>query len=167
MDPLEVDIVRRAQQYTRQFGLRLESKLGSGKDGSVWATDRATAVKVFARMDPYQRELAVYRRLRERVVRAVLGHQVPQLLRFDDFALVIEMTIVRPPFVLDFAGGSLDERPDFGFSDEVIEEWLQRKQEEFGERWRDVAMVLAAFEEYGIYLTDIHPGNIMFAEAGA
>lgn len=165
MDPLNEDILRRANEYTRLRGLRLEQELGSGKDGTVWATDRATAVKVFASRHTYDRELAAYRRLAEQGVSDVLGHHVPHLLRFDKGTLVIEMTIVRPPFLLDFASAWLDESP--GFSDEVIEEWREQMLEVFAERWPHVASVLAELERYGIHLTDIHPGNIKFTEADA
>jgi len=34
-------------------------------------------------------------------------------VRFADDLLAIEMTIVTPPFILDFAGAYLDPAPDF------------------------------------------------------
>lgn len=70
------------------------------------------------------------------------------------------MTIVRPPFVLDFAGAYLDRAPDY--PDEVMEEWLAEKVEQFGERWPEVRRVVAAFRQWGIYLADVKPGNIEF-----
>ena len=165
MDAFDEDILQRADEYTRLRGLQLEQRLGFGKDGTVWATDRATAVKVFGRRDTYDREHAAYRRLADQGVSDVLGHHVPQLLRFDDARLVIEMTIVQAPFLLDFAGAWLDQQPAFG--EEVLEQWLEEKQEQFGERWSHIAAVLAALQGYGIHLMDIHPGNITFAEANA
>jgi hypothetical protein len=41
----------------------------------------------------------------------VLGFNVPKLLRTDDDLLAIEMTVVRRPYVLDFAG-STTNRPN-------------------------------------------------------
>ncbi len=54
-----------------------------------------------------------YLRLRELQVESIRGHAVPQLLHFDDEFLAIEMTIVSPPFCLDFGGAYLDRPPDF------------------------------------------------------
>jgi hypothetical protein len=41
----------------------------------------------------------------------VAGFAVPQLIHHDDRLWVVEMGIVSPPFVLDFAGAYLDLRP--------------------------------------------------------
>lgn len=72
------------------------------------------------------------------------------------------MTVVEPPFLLDFAGGYLDESPDF--PDEVIEQWHEEKVEQFGRaRWERVQLVLAVLRgRYGIHLLDVNPGNITF-----
>jgi len=74
------------------------------------------------------------------------------------------MTLVQPPFLLDFASAYLDnDGPDF--PSEVMDEWLARKSEEFGPNWGRVPGVLAALHRLGIVLTDIHPGNIDFGGA--
>lgn len=86
----------------------IEERLGFGKDGTVWSTSRATAIKVFLTREPFERELAAYHRLAEHGIRAIHGHNVPELHDVDDNFLVIEMTIVRRPFVLDFASAHLD-----------------------------------------------------------
>jgi hypothetical protein len=70
------------------------------------------------------------------------------------------MTIVKRPFVLDFAGAYLDQRPQFG--DEVWADWEADKREQFEGNWPTVQKVLAAFEEFGIYLLDVSPSNIGF-----
>jgi hypothetical protein len=85
---------------------------------------------------------------------------VPQLLGFDQEAQVVEMTIVERPFVLDFAGAYLDSRPQF--PEDIWREWEVEKREQFEERWPAVERVLEAFEEFGIYLLDVSPGNIGF-----
>ena len=43
---------------------------------------------------------------------------------------------------------------------------MTRKREQFGaQRWEHVQLVLAALRgRYGIYLLDVNPGNITFAE---
>ena len=67
----------------------------------------------------------------------VAGFAVPQLSHHDDRLWVVEMGIVSPPFVLDFAGAYLDRRPDY--PDDVMEEWQAEKLEQFGEeRWQIV-----------------------------
>ena len=67
----------------------------------------------------------------------VAGFAVPQLIHHDDRLWVVEMGIVSPPFVLDFAGAYLDRRPDY--PDDVMEEWQAEKLEQIGEeRWQIV-----------------------------
>ena len=72
------------------------------------------------------------------------------------------MTIVRKPFLLDFADALLDQSPDF--SEDVLRQWEEEKAEIFGEKWCDVMRVLEALRGLGIHLLDINPGNIRFAE---
>jgi len=102
----------------------------------------------------------VYLRLLDRGVLEIRGCHVPQLLRSDDELWVIEMEVVKRPFVLDFAGAYLDTPPDY--SDEVIAEWRADKQEQFGDRWPEVEAILASLERYGIFLVDVSPSNIAF-----
>ncbi len=160
------DMRNRASDYAGRRGFILEHQLGYGRDGTIFSTSLATAVKVFFGPEPYERELACYRRLVEYEVIDVLGHHVPQLIGWHDELLVIEMTVVTPPFLLDFASAYLDSPPDF--SDEVLEAWEEEKREQFGSRWDDVQLVLAFLRgHYGIYLLDVNPGNITFGESEA
>jgi len=141
----------------------IEHQLGFGKDGSVFQTDLPTAVKVFARPETYARELACHQRLADFAVEEVRGHAVPRLVAWDHELHVIEMEIVSPPYLLDFADAWLDKAPDF--SDEIIEQWHEEKQEQFGDRWNEVQLVLAFLQgEYGVFLLDINPRNITFGE---
>lgn len=128
----------------------------------MWQTQRKTAVKCFRRPEPFVREVAAYARLAEQDVQSVLGHAVPQVIRSDDVRLVIEMTIVRPPFVLDFASVWLDEPPEFPA--EILEEWERERMEQFGDRWPQAVGVLAALRRLGLHMTDVHPGNIAFGD---
>jgi hypothetical protein len=90
---------------------------------------------------------------------------VPQLIAFDDELLVIEMTVVQPPFMLDFAGAYLADAPDF--SDEVLEQWREEKVEQFGDRWPEVESAVEWLRAHlGIQLMDIHPWNIAFDTNG-
>lgn len=158
------EIKQRASFYARRRGLELGQLLGDGKDGTVFSTLRSprgpTALKALLRPDLYQRELACYLRLTEHGVDQVCGHNVPQLLGHDDELLVIEMTIVSRPYVLDFAGAWLDRPPEFPA--EVMDERAAHWAEVFEGRWPAVQGIIGQFRRYGVYLLDPSPWNIAF-----
>lgn len=161
------ELLRRADLYAERYGLTLGEQLGFGVHGIVLVAKNQTgpgrsAIKIHEREAPYQRERDVYLRLREHEVCQIQGCHVPQLLRFDNQLWVIEMEVVARPFVLDFAGAYLDQPPDYPA--EVLADWHEEKQEQFGERWTDVQAILAALKRYGIHMVDISPGNISFRE---
>ena len=161
MEDWREEIWERANQYAAEQGRVLIGQLGYGYDGIVFATERQSAIKVLRFERLYQRERDVYLRLQSEAILDVSGFAVPQLIHHDDRLWVVEMGIVAPPFVLDFAGAYLDRRPDY--PDDVMEEWQQEKLEQFGaERWDVVQLVMAHFARMGIYLADVKPGNIMF-----
>src|SRR6266480_1249478 len=158
-------LIPNARLYASRRELELAETLGSGKDGIVLVAKRKAqpadvAIKVLRWDEFYQREKQAYERLREIRVTSVLGFNVPQLLAHDDELRVIEMTIVKRPFVLDFAGAYLDKRPEF--TEEIWADWEAEKREQFETRWPTVRRVLDAFEELGVYLLDVSPGNIAF-----
>lgn len=135
-----------------------------GIDGVVYATAAHSAVKSFRREDGYLRERDCYFRLKDHEVLSVCGHAVPQLMNHDDARLIIEMTLVKPPFLLDFASAILDRAPDF--SDEAMELWNEEKAEMFGARWNEVRHLLRVLKDvHGIHLTDVRIGNIAFADS--
>jgi hypothetical protein len=120
------------------------------------------AIKVHRRQQEYARERDVYLRLQAHGVRRIRGCRVPQMLHFDDQRWIIAMTVVKRPFVLDFAGAYLDRAPDF--SDEVMADWHAEKREQFGKRWGEAQAILRALETYGVFMIDVNPGNIAFAD---
>lgn len=128
-------------------------------------TDRATAVKLFDHPDRYLRERDVYLLLGAKAITEILGHRVPELIRHDDELLAIEMEIVEPPYILDFASAyPEDQVPDF--PPEVWEEWESERAEQFGARWPQVQRLLDEFRRLlGVVLTDVNPGNITFADS--
>ena len=159
------DLIRRIGQYADNKNLVLGELLGAGIHGSVFAAEYQTqggqsAIKGHERRSAYERERDVYLRLRELEVTTVRGCHVPALIDYHDRLLVIEMTVVSRPFVLDFAGAYLDEGPDF--SDEVLADWRAEKQEQFGARWPDVEAILSTLEGHGILMLDVNPGNVSF-----
>jgi hypothetical protein len=167
----KVELVRRAREYAQQHELLLGHELGAGVHGIVFATESQaenaesalrSAIKVYQRQPDFARERDVYFRLQELGIAMIRNCRVPQLLGHDDNLLVLEMTIVKRPFVLDFAGAYLDEAPDF--SDEVMADWRAEKQEQFEGHWSEVQAILRELEAYGIYMLDINPGNISFGD---
>lgn len=158
--------ISRVEKYALLNDRSLNPKLrfGWGYDGIVLGTTIGSAIKGFGFERLFQRERDVYLRLAEFDVDEIMGFSVPRFLAYDDALLCIEMEVVAPPFVLDFAGAYLDRRPDY--PDDVMEEWQQEKLEQFGaKRWDVVQLVMAHFARMGIYLADVKPGNIMFAES--
>ncbi|MGH7136212.1 MAG: hypothetical protein ACREHD_10765 [Pirellulales bacterium] len=112
----------RALHLATKIGRVLEEELGFGVHGMVWSTDLKSVIKVHgSERLYYERERDIYLRLQENGVTEVLGFHVPRMFTFDDELLALEIAIVQPPFVIDFAGAYLDESPDF--SPEVWAEW--------------------------------------------
>ncbi len=156
-----------ARLYASRHQLEIAEPLGSGKDGIVIAArlkEKAAdlAIKVHLFRELYQREKEAYERLRAHRISKVRGFHVPQLIAADDSLRVIQMTIVARPFVLDFAAAYLDSRPEF--SEEVWGDWEKEKRDQFEARWPEVQAILEEFEQLGIYLLDVSPANIAFAD---
>lgn len=162
----ESDLVQKVWEYIRRDGRILGPALGTGVQGNVFVVKLQsslfdTALKIHSREIEYRRERNVYLRLREYDVTLIRGCNVPYLLAHDDELLILEMTIVQRPFVLDFGGAYLDYPPDF--PDDVLAEWEREKREQYGERWPEVQAILRELEGFDIYMIDVHPGNISFA----
>ncbi len=163
------ELLRRARDYAQRHGLALGDELGFGVHGIVLVTESQrengearSAIKVHQHEKDYCRERDVYLRLKKHGVEKIHSCHVPRLFRFDDDLWVIEMTIVKRPFVLDFAGAFLDKPPDF--SEEVMADWRAEKKEQFGPRWPEVQAILRVLEGYSVFMVDVNPGNIAFVE---
>lgn len=154
--------------YAERHGLYLAERLGFGIHGIVHAAGSnpqlppASAIKAHSNPEAYGRERDIYLRLQTIGTRELLGFHVPQVLAFDDELRVLEMTIVTRPFVLDFAGAYLESPPDF--SDEVWDEWIEQKRDQFGQRWNKVQEILDALQELHIHMVDVSPSNIAFRD---
>jgi len=119
-----------AEAYALRHGLELCGRLGDGTQGKCvggpWQGEPDTLGaqnSVLGEGLPDRRGTA-YLRLQEHGITDLEGFHVPEMIRWDDEFLVIEMTIVTRPFVLDFAQAYLDFPPDF--SPEVWEETHRR-----------------------------------------
>jgi hypothetical protein len=161
------DLLCRLHEYATCVGLTLGERLGSGVQGIVFsaksqAEEGRVAIKVHERETAYLRERDAYLRLRELGITEILGCAVPELLEYDDKLLILEMTVVSRPFVLDFGGAHLDRPVDF--SEEVMAEWQAAKKEQFGARWAEVQAILRVLETYGIFVEDVNPNNISLVD---
>lgn len=150
--------------YAARYGCEFVGQLGFGREGDVLATDRPSAVKLFHETPPFRRELEVYQTLSAADITSIAGHHVPRLLRHDADLLAIEMSIVTPPFVLDFAGARTEaEAALFDFEEHVIEEHHARLADLYGDDWTKVLTVIEEFaRRTGYVLMDIKPGNVSF-----
>ena len=152
----------RAEAYARRSGQARLGLLGQGKDGRVWITSGGHAIKAHERSESYRAERNAYMRFRDVGLDEVNGFAVPSLVAFDDALLVIEMTVVPPPFVVDFASVTLD------FDPELIEDEGHTLADLVRDRFGDdrAADVLGVVDELvvraGAYLSDLHPHNIKF-----
>jgi hypothetical protein len=151
----------RADRYFRRHGIS-GVEFDSGTQGHVWRTSRRSVVKVHIHAESYPPEVEAYTRLRALQLRSIEGFTIPRMYYHDDELLAIEMQIVFPPYIVDFASAGFDARPD------LIEDeghtFHDRIRDRFGEedapKVIDICDGLAA--RAGIYLLDPHPGNIKF-----
>ena len=162
---MDEDIFERAEIYAADRDRRLAGRLGFGIHGIVFAIEGnvhpgVAALKIHYAEEPYFRERDVYRLLEEEGVMEIHGFRVPQLIACDDALLALEMTMVKPPFVLDFAGAYLDFAPEF--SDEIWEEWERKNEEQFGSDWPMAQSILGALRDFGIHMHDPSPSNVRF-----
>jgi len=145
--------------YCRRYHIQLRKELGHGLQGIVYATSRRTAIKIHARQRAYLLERDAYLRLRQHTVHKIRNLIVPQLCEHDDENLIIEMTLVAPPFLLDFGGAYLDELPDHASTAAAAAHWDELK-EEFGDDWDEVNLVLKELTKYGVHVLDVNPRNV-------
>lgn len=121
----------RAEMYAFKKNLKINAILGGGYDGIVMSTDAGTAIKSLNNPRLYWNELSVYQRLKSLNLSSLSGFRIPKLIDFDDENYLIVMTLVKAPFVVDFASARL-ERPE-PFDDDIVEYWHRQKREEFGD----------------------------------
>jgi hypothetical protein len=151
-----------AENYAVTRGCSLLRFLGDGNDGAVWESDRQTAIKVLERRDSYVRERDTYLRFQELAIIDVLGFSIPWLIDFDDTKKIIEMTVVFPPCILDFAKAYVDYPPDF--SEEVLRDWHNEVKDYFEDDWDKVSDLLQKLRTLGIHYFDAKPGNIRLSD---
>jgi hypothetical protein len=161
--PLHLDSWDRLSEFAVKTGRTLVKQLGWGNEGLVYATTSKTAIKVYLHENLYKNEKRVYERLSENSVTSVHGFSVPIFVAASDELRALEMTVVMPPFIIDFAGAYLDKRPPYAYDEEIMESWEEAGREQFGdERWSKAKSVMAVFAGMRIYLNDVHNRNLIF-----
>lgn len=140
--------------------MQLTDRLGGGTDGDVWKTDRKTAVKVFQYQKNYLMELGCYQRLGEHGITKIRQLAVPRLIAWDDDLLVVEMSIVTVPYLIDFGKAYLDGEPEH--SAETWADHYEQQRQIWEDKFNEVQAVLGSLRHLGIYYRDAKPGNLMF-----
>lgn len=152
-----------AEIYAKSKGLVLirQPMLGHGSDGAVWRTSRDTALKVLHKEENFTNELECYRRFKAAGVRSIGRFAVPFLEGSDESLRVIEMTIVDPPFLLDFGKVHLDVPPPYFGDKQLMANAYSEWRERYGSDWLAIASVLGVLRaKFGIYYVDPRPSNI-------
>lgn len=162
------DLLNRAVEYTQSKGILLvrEPRLGAGTDGTVWFTSVRTAVKAFERSRNYHIERDCYLRLLSRQITQIGRFAVPEMEGYRDDLLVLEMSIVQPPFLLDFGKAYLDQLPPYHSDETLMENWRAECEDLFGDNWPEVQSVLNELQGMGIFYVDPKPANIRFSNEG-
>lgn len=119
--------------HKRGFEPMFHNLLGTGQEGSVWPTSNKTAIKVFDRERNFNSELGCYEILRENEISELEGFTIPHLISCDEELLIVEMSIVAPPFILDFGKAYIHRRPDF--SADIMEYDESERREMFEGNW--------------------------------
>jgi hypothetical protein len=157
--PAELEAISLQYAAARGIEIDLQNPLGAGTDGSVWPTNRGSAIKVLELEKNYLQELRCYQRLMENNVERVDGLAVPQLIDYDDTLLVIEMEIVRPPYLLDFGKAYLDESSPY--SNEELSRHLTELAAHFSQAdLPRIKKILRLLRNYGIEYLDAKAKNI-------
>jgi hypothetical protein len=135
--------------------------VGEGKDGMVWSTNRRSAVKFHFQEESYRIERDAYIRLRDCDATRIAGVALPELHEYDDVLLAIEMTVVAPPYCVDFASAIFDNPPDFNEDEgHTFEDFIRDR---FDERADEaLAFYYELAQRTGIYLPDLHRDNLKF-----
>jgi len=172
-DILEIpdELAERRDAYCTSRGKTIFARRrGFGFDAVIWQTDDDNILKVFRRPQRFHQELAVYQRLQAlhskkttdsedifpKQLYRIQGFSIPLLLDFDEPTIVLELSYVSPPYILDFAEASLEPR-QVPFDDPTREVEYRRV---FGANWPEVRRLLDSLRQLGIFYMDVHGKNI-------
>lgn len=151
------DLLRRRDLYGTRYDKAVASgKPGVGLEAVVWPTADDNILKVHRLPDTFGNELQVYQRLETTNTRRLKGFSIPQLLHYDAELLVVELSFVFPPYILDFGAARVSPRPPDFDLDRIEAEFARQH----GRDWPDIRRLLEALMQLGIYYSDAHDQNI-------
>jgi hypothetical protein len=156
-------LISKAESYAKNNGHRIlrKARLGGGTDGEVWRSNRPSAIKVVISAKNYQDELESYKRLKAADIHRLCGFDIPRLVGWDHALQVIEMSIVQPPYLLDFGKVYFDSPPTAIYDQSRMKTAEAEAKANFGAQWPAVSQVLYALQErLGIWYVDPKPANI-------
>ncbi len=158
---LHFDSWDRLSSHCSASGTELAAHLGWGYEGLVYSTISKSAIKAFRHKELYENERSVYFRLRDHHVKAAHNFAVPRLIAWNDEFFVIAMTIVSPPFILDFAGAYLDKNRRL--TRRKCRNGKSRKLSSSRTAGRSSAQPCRSSKATESILNDIKPGNVTFS----
>lgn len=86
---------------------------------------------------------------------------IPRLHNADTALLIIEMSVVRPPFLIDFGKATVDD--DQGWTPDLIATWWEKVNDVFE---KDAPIASSIFtqlrDKAGVYQWDLNPANLNF-----
>ena len=156
------NLPRELESYLQEHNLKATANLGNGQDGDVWKTDDNTAVKRSKRKSNHDNERRCYLRFEQLGIQEIDGFNIPELVRYDDDLLIVEMTTVSAPYIVDFGKTYIDRPPDF--TPEVWSDWEDMYQEIWEDRWPIVRSAMESLKSVGIYYMDPHGNNVSFGD---
>jgi len=138
-----------------------ERRLGSGTDGEVYIVNGPSAVKVHYDRHRFLNELHAYQVLSRIGLEHIGEFRIPVFRQYDDQLLIIEMSVVKPPYLIDFGKATIGKGQDW--SDEHMAYWWEQVEDKFE---NDFAVASQIFEQLvrrtNIYQWDLNPSNLNF-----
>lgn len=162
MDSIPSDPEKRVRLYLNDQRRIEERRLGSGTDGEVFiVSGPQAAIKVHYDEHRFHRELAAYHRLSKIRLGQIGRFVIPTFHAADTRLLIIEMSVVRPPYLIDFGKATVDD--DQGWTDEQMSMWWDKVNDVFE---NDASVASSIFtqlrDKAGIYQWDLSPTNLHF-----
>ena len=153
-----------AEVYGRRTDQTIVEMAGAGVHGVLFTTTRRRHLKIFVDAAPFERELECYQRLEAAGVGEVHGHAIPGLMGHDADLLLLDLSTVARPFVLDFAGVELDTPLEERWPAATLAGQMKRWESNFSaDQWPTVLRIWRELgETHGIWSTDLHLGNFGF-----
>jgi len=109
--PIE-ELYHKLSIFCKANNLGLEKCLGQGIQGIVYSTNINSALKIHTSEEAYNREKLSYLRLKERNINKIRNFVIPRYKSSNDELLILEISIVTPPFILDFGSAYIDQEPE-------------------------------------------------------